>query len=79
MSENAALNGIAREELSIKLEELSGKAEKALAVVYCAMDYACPPNDRHAPYLRPALSAAVDILEGLKRDMDKLTGETDED
>ena len=69
------LRGIDLVELSIKLEELSGKAEKALAVVYCAMDYACPPNDRHAPYLKPALSAAVDILTDLKRDMDSLTGE----
>lgn len=71
------LSGIDPAELSIKLEELSGKAEKALAVVYCAMDYAC--GDAHAPYLKPALTAAVDILTDLKRDMDSLTGETDED
>lgn len=62
-----------------EVESISSTVQKALAIVYCAMDYACPPNDRHAPYLRPALSAAVDILSDLKRDMDKLTGETDED
>lgn len=56
-----------------EIESISRAVEKALSVVYCAMDYACPPNDRHAPYLEPALSAAVDILTNLKGNIDKLT------
>ena len=55
------------------VEDLSRRVTKALAVVQCAIDYACGPCDRHAPYLEPALSVAVELLTGVVEDMDKLS------
>ena len=51
--------------------------EQGIAILYCAMDYACPPNDRHAPYLEPALSAACDLLSNAKIELDGLRNLTD--
>lgn len=57
-------------------DELIRPLEQGLAIVYCAMDYACEAGDTHAPYLEPALSAAAALLAGLKSDMDKLREKT---
>ena len=55
------------------VEKLSVPLEQALAIVYCAMDYAC--GDTHAPYLKPALTSAVDLLSGVNLNMKNLLEE----
>ena len=62
-----------------KIEELTGKLEKGLAIVQCAMSYACDTNDAHFPYLEPALSVAVDLLESVKSGMDGLLEQADKE
>ena len=52
--------------------------EQGIAILYYAMDYACPEGDNHAPYLRPALTAAYDLLSTAKTELNGLRNLTDE-
>lgn len=58
-------------------DELSRPLEQGIAIIQCAIDYACPGNDTHAPYLEPALSAAVDLLMKAKDELDAVKKRAD--